>query len=422
MYKKLFDLAQENGMNNFQIMITSVEGLEFEVYNDKIDKFRQANVEEYLVSAVYNEKKVNITTEYLDESIISLLKEKADYLEITTDLERDELENIREKKEYKLEDSKEIVDRILKLDLLRTKVAELKEVHSEYEEKIIKRRLITDKNELYDVKKDKVFVVEIFVKDESKSSSSYRIENAIGDVDINVEKITNEVLENAMDKLHYKEVENGIYKVILSGRVMGEILEKFIGLFSAENIQKQTSLLVDKLGKKVFSDKITIVEDPCNSELFGKRLFDDTGIKTCYKEVVKDGVFVQELYDKKTADIDKVKTTGNDYGMISTRNLYIKSGDRSLDDMIRNLDRGILIDSVSGIHSGINSTNGDISLQAEGYYIENGEKKYASKLFVLSTNIMELLNHVIEISDSLDLTGVTVSSPDLLFDGIKIAK
>ena len=62
--------------------------------------------------------------------------------------------------------------------------------------------------------------------------------------------------------------------------------------------------------------------------------------------------------------------------------------------MIKKLDKGILIDKLGGIHAGINNSNGEISLQAEGYYIENGEYKYASKLFIISTNIFELLNNV----------------------------
>ena len=112
----------------------------------------------------------------------------------------------------------------------------------------------------------------------------------------------------------------------------------------------------------------------------------------------------------------------SNYGEISVRNMYIKHGDVSLSDMIKEEKRAVLVDSVEGLHGGVNLSNGDFSLQAEGYYIENGEKVYASKLFVLTGNIMELLNSVVLISDNLEFYMSTVASPDILFDSVKIVR
>lgn len=420
MDNKIFKKAKENNLENFQIMKTSKEELTIETFNDKLDKFETSNLDNYIVSAIYQDKKVSIITETLDDTIIPHLIEQAEYLDITTSKNRTTLENIQETMEYQIKDSKKISARMLKLNELKKEYPCLVEISSSYTEQIIKMTIITEQNKLYDTKKIISFSTEVVVNENGKNSTSYDSITKTDESPMDIENLTRKVIENAVDKLAFQKVASGTYQVILTSKVMGSILNKFINLFSADSLQKDTSLLVDKLGKKVFSEKINIVEDPCNPKLLGKRLFDNTGIKTTYKEIIKEGVFEQPLYDEKTAEIDKVQSTGNDYGEISTRNMYIEAGSKKLEELIQTVDNGILIDSVGGLHAGINQVSGDISIQSEGYYIKNGHKQYATKLFVLSTNIMDILNNVAELSNHIDFYLSTTASPDLLLDNIKI--
>jgi len=422
MYKELFQLAKKEGLEQFQILETSIENLSIQTFNDKIEKFETSNIVEYLVNAIYEEKEVSIHTELLNEEIIECLKEQAKYLEIKNLPTKKLLEDIKEEASYQINSPSITANRLNNLEKLKKEYPTLKEINTDYEESIIQRRIITENNELYDIKKERVFFVEVMVQENEINSTFYNSKQNIEDKDIDVETLTKEVIENAIDKLHYQPIQSGIYQVILTSKVMGSILNKFIDLFSADSLQKDTSLLVGKQNKQVFSSKVSIIEDPWNKTLIGKRLFDNKGTKTYYKEIVKNGVFQQALYDERTAIIDNVNTTGNDYGEISVRNLYIKKGEKSLDELISSLEKGILIDSVVGLHAGINPINGDISLQSEGYYIENGKKKYATKLFVLSTNIMDILNNVIELSNQVECHLKTTSSPDILLKNITISK
>ena len=422
MYKELFNNAKQNNLHNFQIMEITTEELDIEIFNNQIDKFETSDITKYIVSANYNNKDVRIITEELNNDIINLIKEQSEYIDIETSNDRIALEDIKETNTYKINNPSKIIERMLNLITLKNKYPNIKEIKSYYTELITKRKIITIENELYDIKKETSFSTEVTVTENNNNSTSYKSKIITDDSDINIEELTEETIINATDKLHYKEITNGTYKVILTSEVMGSILRYFIDLFSADKIQKDTSLLVGKQKKKVFSNKITIVEDPNNTKLLGKRLFDNTGKKTYYKEIVKNGLFIQPLYDSKTAKIDNAELTGNDYGEISVRNMYILPGSTTKEELITKVDKGILIDSVGGLHSGINPINGNISIQSEGYYIENGKKKYASKLFILVTNIMELLNNVIDISNNIEFYYQDTASPDLLLDNIKISK
>ena len=422
MYKELFNNAKQNDLHNFQIMEITTEELDIEIFNNQIDKFETSDITKYIVSANYNNKDVRIITEELNNDIINLIKEQSEYIDIETSNDRIALEDIKETNTYKINNPSKIIERMLNLITLKNKYPNIKEIKSYYTELITKRKIITIENELYDIKKETSFSTEVTVTENNNNSTSYKSKIITDDSDINIEELTEETIINATDKLHYKEITNGTYKVILTSEVMGSILRYFIDLFSADKIQKDTSLLVGKQKKKVFSNKITIVEDPNNTKLLGKRLFDNTGKKTYYKEIVKNGLFIQPLYDSKTAKIDNAELTGNDYGEISVRNMYILPGSTTKEELITKVDKGILIDSVGGLHSGINPINGNISIQSEGYYIENGKKKYATKLFILVTNIMELLNNVIDISNNIEFYYQDTASPDLLLDNIKISK
>lgn len=279
MYKELFTKAKDNNLENFQILEISTEELDIKIFNDQIDKFETSYITKYIASANYNNKDVRIVTEKIDNNIIDLLKEQAEYIDLDTPVRKITLEDIKENKTFKINDPSKIIERMLNLITLKKQYKNLKEINSYYTESITKRTIITSKNELYDIKKEISFSTEITVSENEKNSTSYKTKIITDDSDIDIEKLTKETINNAIDKLHYKEITNGTYKVILTSEVMGSILRHFINLFSADSIQKDTSLLVDKLGKKVFSDKITIVEDPNNSKLLGKRLFDNTGKK-----------------------------------------------------------------------------------------------------------------------------------------------
>lgn len=422
MDKKLFQKAKANNLEYFQIMKTLVEEINIETLNDKQEKFETMSLEQYLVSAIYKGKKVQIYTEYLENSIIDLLKQQAEYLEEETEIFEPKLEDIQDNTDLEMDNPDKIVTQLLELNKLREKYPQVKEINTCYSENITERTIYTENKTLTDKKKLKSFGLEIFASDKEKTSSCYDTAIKIGNDNIEIEEFCEQSIQNAIDKLYYQEIEDGTYQVILSSKVMAKILDKFIPLFSADRIQKGTSLLIDKQNKQVFSSKITMIEDPNNPQKIGKRLFDDAGTKTYLKKIIENGVFKESLYDQKTASIDKRESTGNDYGEINVRNLSIEPGEKSIEALIASLDEGILIDTVNGLHAGINQTNGNISLQAEGYYIKKGKKEYASKLFVLSTNIMDILNNVIELSNHIDFCLATTASPDILVENIKISK
>lgn len=225
-------------------------------------------------------------------------------------------------------------------------------------------------------------------------------------------------LEDLVLKLNSTSLNTNKYKVILNNEVVADLLTTFAGMFSAKGIYLKESLLTDKLNTKVFSDKITIIEDPISDEYTIKNYFDSEGTKTSFKELIKDGVFLKAMNNLEYALKLKTEPTGNAGGYT---NLILKPGKTTYNDLIKNLDNGIIIDNVSGLHCGINLKTGNISLQAEGLKVENGQKTKGLNMIILATNIKEIFNNVILVGNDLSKNKLNAFAPSLLLSDIAIA-
>lgn len=417
-YKNFFKKCSENNINSPEINELTSKNISIETYNKKLENYEVSNLITWIVKAIINNKKVEVKTEkFNEEDIIKKLIKNTKNIELETTDNIIAQESIIYQNEYKEDDIKLIQKRMLNLF---DDTPYIQAINAIYNINISKRKIINPNNVMEDIHKTYNFYVEAIAQ--KNEQVTFGINKSSINNDIDIEKVTKEAIDITLSKLNENNFNSGNYKVLIEGPVLSEILNSFIPAFSAENIQKNISFLTDKYQKKVFSDKLTIIEDPTNNNYVGKRLFDDEGSKTKYKVIVENGIFKQKLYDKKSAEKDKIQSTGNYYGNIGVRNLYIKAGSKKKEDLIKTMKKGIVINDVQGLHSGINSTSGNMSIQSEGYYVENGKIIYAIKLFVLVSSIIDLLNSIADISNDLEFNNKNINCPSILLDELYIAK
>ena len=419
-YNLLFAKAKEKNISNLEILEQTTKSLSIETYDNSLDNHEISNLTIYKIKATYNNKEVTLTTEYLDDTILNLLIDNSNYLEETKVRNTTKpKKSIINEVDYELSNSNTLIEKLFNLNKLKNDYQYLTNINSIYTENIYKTKITTEDSCLIDTKKTYTYQVEVVAIKDKEKSTYYNYKNSTNNA-IDIENIATIAIKNAISKLDNINFNSGIYNIFLTNKVTSQIINSFIPIFTIETHKNHTSILEGKLNTKIFSDKVTIVEDPTNKSLIGKRLFDNDGIETKYKEIVKEGIFKTILYDEKTAREDNKESTGNNYGTISARNMYILPGTKTKKDILKDKDNYIIIDEVQGIHSGINITNGNISIQSSGYLVKNN-KKQPIKLFVLTTNIIELLNNVIDITNDLETISTTVSSPALFISNIKIS-
>ncbi|WNY28675.1 Metalloprotease TldD [Methanimicrococcus stummii] len=209
--------------------------------------------------------------------------------------------------------------------------------------------------------------------------------------------------ENAADlaKKSLNGVTCGAEKmpVIFHPFSFSDILENTLApSVDADNIQKERSGLVGRLGDEIANTELSIVDDGTLAGGISSGAFDDEGTPTQKTNVIENGVLNSYLYDSYTAGKDGVKSTGNGYR-------YSYSSAPSVDfsnfiiqfpqsDVIRETKRGIYVNTVIGAHTA-NEISGDFSIEGRNaFLIENGEISKPIKSVMISGNIFEMLKNI----------------------------
>lgn len=417
MINELIKKAQEQNIL-IEVFTTNNKNIQIKTRNGKVESTETSNTKKYKIKAIYNNKVIKLYTDYIDsDKIIALIKENYEMLDIEekTSFADEKIINA----EYKSTEVSisQVTEDLLKLYKLAENHEEIQELRIDYTYDCDEKSIMNDKIHIKDKNALHNFSGEANLFKDGVRKTSY-FDFSFKEYDINkcIEKMNAEI-STFKDKFSEESIKTEKHKIILSNTCVRKLLNYFSSAFFSEDINKHTSLLWDKFDTKIFSDKITIIEDPTDKTLLGTTLFDSEGVKTYYKEVVKDGKFITKLYNKKTASEDNTVSTGNSDGV---RNLYIKPGNASFNDLMQKLDTGIVIKDIQALFAGINKTTGEISVMSEGYFVKNGKKEKSLNMIILSTSLFELFNNVIEIGNDIEMNSETCAGVSMLIDNIKI--
>lgn len=250
--------------------------------------------------------------------------------------------------------------------------------------------------------------------------------------DLDVQKMAEDSVNDALEKIGAASVETGKYNTVISGKQMRSILSAFSPAFSSKNAQLGMSLLAGKEGSKVASDTVTITDDPMREGVSIQTYFDAEGVAAHRKNIVENGVLNTLLYNRETALKAGKESTGNaskgSYESpvgISPYALCIEAGEYSLDQLFEIAGDGVYITEVKGLHAGANAITGDFSIESAGFLIKNGKKAEAIKSFTIAGNFFELLKSIHALSNEVEMgvpTGFTTfGSPAVLIKDMSVA-
>ena len=244
--------------------------------------------------------------------------------------------------------------------------------------------------------------------------------------EIDFETVTNEAVRNSVDLLGAKKINTGNYSAVFNQNVACEFLALLNSSFSAYSVQKNVSLLKEKLDKKVCSDKLDIIDDGTLAGGVATSSFDDEGIPSQQTVLIEKGVLRNYLYDLYTANRDKVKSTGNSsrsYSGISRpspTNIYIQKGDFSFNELLLHLaGGGLLITETMGMHNA-DAISGEFSVGVNGFFVENGVRKFPVHGITIAGNIMDLFGSIGGVGNDLRFYG-NIGSPSLLVNKLSVA-
>lgn len=211
-----------------------------------------------------------------------------------------------------------------------------------------------------------------------------------------------EFREKTARLLNAKPLKTGRYRAYLEPRTMAMLLSVLAQALSGKNALEGKSRLLGRLGEKVASELVTLIDDPTLEKGLLSRPFDAEGTPTARTVVVEKGVFHTFLHNSETARALGHKNTGHAVrsyrGVLGTgpTNLYLEPVGNL------RLTEGVVVTELMGLHAGANPVSLDFSVQALGLWVEEGEVRHAVENFAVSGNLLELLQAVEAVGDDLD--------------------
>ena len=152
-----------------------------------------------------------------------------------------------------------------------------------------------------------------------------------------------------------------------STTVAGGLIGHLVGALSGGALYRQSSFLIDSIGRKVLPDFLSLREEPHIPRAFGSTYFDSEGVATRPRFVIRDGIVEGYFLSSYSARKLGMQTTGNAGG---AHNLYLNHTHETQSDLLKEMGTGLLVTELMG--QGVNTITGDYSRGAAGFWVENG--------------------------------------------------
>lgn len=225
--------------------------------------------------------------------------------------------------------------------------------------------------------------------------------------------------ERALARLNAHKLDTRKCPVLFEAPLAAGLLGAFVQAVSGGALYRKSTFLLDSLGKAVFAPHIQIVEDPHVVGGVGSSPFDEEGVKTSQRDVVRDGVVQGYFLSTYSARKLGMQTTGNAGG---SHNLSLTSSLTGPSDnfkaMLKKLDTGLLVTELMG--QGVNYVTGDYSRGASGYWVEKGVIQYPVEEITIAGNMKEMFQQIVAIGADTLIRG-TKQTGSILIENMTVA-
>ena len=225
--------------------------------------------------------------------------------------------------------------------------------------------------------------------------------------------------ERALARLSARRIPTGHFPVLFEAPLALGLLGALTHATSGGALYRQTSFLLDSLGRQLFPTHISVMEDPHIKGAMGSSPFDEEGVKTQAREVIHAGVLQGYFLSSYTARKLGMVTTGNAGG---SHNLVLRSSQtRKKDDfeaMLQKMGTGLLVTELIG--QGVNYVTGDYSRGAFGYWVQNGQIQHAVEEITIAGNLKDMFAQIVAVgADAITRGSKTTGS--ILIERMSIA-
>jgi PmbA protein len=262
---------------------------------------------------------------------------------------------------------------------------------------------------------------------DTQTGGGYSVGRRPGDIDL--DKAVGDAVERATRLLGARKARSRRLTAVLEPRITATLLAILAGTLNGEAVSKGRSLFADRIGEAVAIPALTLVDDPTDPEAYGASRFDAEGLACRRNVLVGDGVLQRFLYNPYAGRRAGTTSTGSAVRAgyksgpgVGARALSLVPGQASQAEILAQVGDGLLVQSVSGVHSGVNPVSGDFSVGAEGLIIRDGAPAEPVREITIASTLQRMLQGVVAIGADLErlpssAAGLTLAIADVSMSG-----
>ncbi len=261
--------------------------------------------------------------------------------------------------------------------------------------------------------------------DDTQTGFGFSVGRTPEDLDISV--AAGAASRRATRLLGATQPESGRVTVVLDPYVTAQLLGIIGSTLSGEAVLKGRSLFADRLGEEVAAAGFTLVDDATNPLAYTSSETDGEGLASRRNVLIDGGRLNQFVHNAYTARRAGTVSTANAVrGFSSTpsvgcRALSLVPGTALQPELLAAVGDGVLISSVSGLHSGVNPVSGDFSTGAEGLRITGGELGQPLREFTIASSLQRMLAEVAAVGADVEWLPMRAAGVSLVVHGITVS-
>ncbi len=224
-----------------------------------------------------------------------------------------------------------------------------------------------------------------------------------------------EAAHAAVSRLGSQKLATQKVPVMFRSDVANSIYGHFIAAISGGNLYRNSSFLVDSIGKQVFPKHLNIVERPHILKGLASSCFDSEGVATQDRDFIVGGELQSYLLTSYSARKLGLTTTGNAGGI---HNWLVSANNGDFEQMLKTLGTGLLVTELMG--QGVNVVNGDYSRGAAGFWVENGKIAYPVSEITIAGNLQEMFKGIVATGNDVDMRG-SIQTGSLIIEEMQVS-
>jgi len=262
--------------------------------------------------------------------------------------------------------------------------------------------------------------------DDSQSGYGFSAGRSPGQLDL--ERACSDAVERAVRMLGARKAKSARCAVVLDPRVASTLLGVVSSSLSGDAVVKGRSMFAGRLGEQVAVGALTLVDDPTDERAFGASAYDAEGL-ACRRNVLVDGGVLRSfVYDTVSARRAGAVSTGSAVrgGYATTpgagcRAVQLLPGELGRDDILAELGEAFYVQSVTGVHSGVNPVSGDFSVGAEGLMVHRGELSEPVREITIASTLQRMLQSVLYVGADVEWLPGMAAGQTLAIDGMSLS-